>query len=300
MKNNTAKSGKRRFSLFGGKVSIHPLFLLVGAAQCFLGTLPSFLLAVVSALLHELAHAYAAASYGYRLNKIVLMPFGAMLDGEFSDLSAKYEIILSLAGPLCNFACAALFLALWWCFPSAYPYTESAFYASLSLGLCNLLPAYPLDGGRIAKQLLNFLFNKYLPPRKAEKRAKFFAALLSVLTALALIAVFLFTANSSEANWTIPVFCVFLLTGTFQKNDGAYERMGFSSYEAFSRGVNVRHIAVLESCTVKRALAFLRQGEYLVLEVYDENERFVGTITQNELSDFFLKTGLYAHLSAYF
>lgn len=296
----TKKSGKRRFSLFGGKLTLHPLFLLVGAVQCFTGELLSFLLVVICALLHELAHAYAGAQLGYKLNRIVLMPFGAMLDSDLVDLPVKDEIFVALAGPLCNLLCAALFLAVWWCFPVAYAYTDTAFFATLSLGLCNLLPAYPLDGGRVLRALVYQAFNAYMPPSKAEKRANFIVKTVAVLITALLLFLFLITAFETKPNWTILSFSLFLLFGIFQHRNTAYERIDFSLQEAFSRGVAVKHVAAFEDCTVKRALTFLSHGEYLILDVYTKNERYLGTVTQNELSKFFLKNGLYAKLGAFF
>ena len=301
LKNNAIKKGGGgRLSLFGGTLVFHPLFLIVGAVQCFTGTFLSFLTVVCCALLHELAHAYASARIGYRLNRIVLMPYGATLDGEFSDLSAKDEITIALAGPLCNLACAALFLGAWWCFPTAYAYTDTAFFASLSLGLCNLLPAYPLDGGRILKSALYHAFIAYMPPSKAQKRANMLCKIITILIAALLLTCFLFGAIAHTLNWTILSFCIFLLLGAFEKKDSHYIRMDFSLRSALSRGVFIKHVAVFETCTVKRALTFLSQGEYLALDIYSQTEAYLGTVTQNELSAFFLKHGLYAQIGTIF
>lgn len=272
----------------------------MGAVQCFTGELFSFLLIVVCALLHELAHAYAGAQLGYRLNRIVLMPFGAMLDSDLDELSAKDEIFVALAGPFSNLFCAALFLALWWCFPTAYAYTDTAFFASISLGICNLLPAYPLDGGRVLRALLYQAFNKTLPPAKAEKKANFSVKTVAVLITVLLLILFLVTALQKTPNWTLLSFCVFLLFGIFERKNTAYLRIDFSVQDALSRGIEIKHVAVFEDCTVKRALTFLSQGQYLILDVYTKNERYVGSVSQNELSKFFLEHGLYAALSTFF
>jgi stage IV sporulation protein FB len=125
------------------------LFFIVGIVYAFTGGLPLFLMSCLVALQHECAHAFSASKLGYRLNKIVLMPFGAVIDGDLSGLSNKDEISIALCGPLCNLITAGFFVALWWCFPITYAYTDVACYVSLTIALVNLLPAYPLDGGRI-------------------------------------------------------------------------------------------------------------------------------------------------------
>ena len=186
------KSGKRRFSFFAGRFSVHPLFLAVGVLECFLGELPLFLLSTVTALIHELAHAYAAERVGLRMKKVVLMPCGAFIDLDMRGLHAKDELFVALAGPLCNLACAALFLGLWWCFPASYPYTEAAQVSSLTIGLINLLPAYPLDGGRILRLWLIRAFKPYLPHEKCEKRANSITAFIGILVVILLFVFFFF------------------------------------------------------------------------------------------------------------
>ena len=108
------------------RLRLHPLFLLVGVWYCFKGELFLFLMSCLVALQHECAHAFAAAKLGYTLNTVVLMPFGAVIDGDLHDISLKDEIIVALCGPLCNLFTAALFAALWWFAPTMYAFTDTA------------------------------------------------------------------------------------------------------------------------------------------------------------------------------
>ena len=131
------------------RFAVHPLFLLFGVWYAFSGRLFLFLVFTLVALMHECGHAFAAARVGYRLDKIVLMPYGALISGDIEGIGLKDEIKVALAGPLVNAATAVLFVALWWFFPETYAYTDVAAYASAAIALVNLIPAYPLDGGRI-------------------------------------------------------------------------------------------------------------------------------------------------------
>ena len=290
-----SKSGKRRFSFLRNKFSIHPLFLAVGVAECFLKELPLFLISTIVALLHELAHAYAAEKVGLRLKKLVLMPCGAFIDLDMRGLNAKDELAIVVAGPLCNLLCAALFLGLWWCFPSTYPYTETAQLASLTIGLINLLPAYPLDGGRILRLWLIRLFNATLPPAKAEKRAELITAIVSICVVFGLLALFVAMLMGGEFSFSLLLFALFVLLGQPKKNkaESVYEKMDFTLRGRLKEGLPVRHIAVDESCTFQRAVGFLSQGEYLVLELFDAFGNPVGVLSQNELAAGFLQQGLY-------
>ena len=153
---------------------VHPLFFLVGIWYACTGELFLFLLSGLVAVQHELAHAFAAAKLGYKLNSIVLMPFGAVIDGDLEGLTAKDEILVAFWGPFCNLLTAVFFVALWWFAPTMYAFTDVVFYSSLAIALVNLLPAYPLDGGRILRCFLTRFFAKStadltLARRRAEK-----------------------------------------------------------------------------------------------------------------------------------
>ena len=300
VRKNKRESGGCRFSLFYGKLTVHPLFLLFGVWCALTGELLSFLSITACALLHELAHAAAAAKIGYAAEEIVLMPYGATLTANLDGTSARDEIRIALAGPFCNFVTAALFLALWWCFPSAYPYTEAAFTTSLSLGLCNLLPALPLDGGRVLYRALIAWFNAYLPPEKAKKQALLISRIISLLFCVFGVLLFLFAALNGTVNFSLLAFSLFLAAGAFSRKKNSFIRLNFSLRSAFERGIPLRQIAISASCSVKKTLTFLSSDAYLLLHVYNENERFLGTITQNELSEFFAQKGLYAVLGEYF
>ena len=191
------KERRNRRSLFLQKnpfrfFRLHPLFLAVGVWYAFTGELFLFLISTLVAVQHECAHAFAAAKLGYKLRSIVLMPFGAVIDGDMRGISLKDELFVAACGPLCNLLTAVFFVALWWFVPTMYAFTDTAFYASLSIGVINLLPAYPLDGGRILQCALTRFFAKtQVEPRKAEKKAALFCRVFTICLACGLLFLFL-------------------------------------------------------------------------------------------------------------
>ena len=81
----------------------------------------------------------------------------------------------------------------------------------------------------------------------------------------------------------------FLLLGALgNKERSAYGRIDFSCREALKKGVELKRVAVLDSCPIKAVMGFLSRGSYLVLEVYDESERHLFDLPQNELAVWFL------------
>ena len=94
------------------------------------------------------------------------MPYGAALIGEFEDADWRDECLIAAAGPLLNVILLIFCIALWWIEPKTYFFTENFAYACLSIAAVNLLPVYPLDGGRIVLALLSRKHNRVAAYKK--------------------------------------------------------------------------------------------------------------------------------------
>ncbi len=232
----------------------------MGIASAFTGDLLLFVAAVLAALEHECAHLIAARRYGYVLDRLVLMPYGAVLSGDLAGMTKREEIVVSVAGPLCNGGTALFFVALWWLFPETYPYTETAASISFSLFLVNLLPAFPLDGGRILLVLLRPI---------GAARARLVCRIVTFFTAAAVLGYFVYTCFS-EPSCSAIVFSALLVAGGF--GGGAYRPVTFSRTKDFSRGLEERRVAISSDRTVRDALRFLREDRYLTLLLFEKGE----------------------------
>ena len=164
-------------------------------------------------LLHELGHALVARSYGIRTTDITLYPIGGVARLQ-SMGSPNQEFWIALAGPLVNLAIAA---TLWLVLvgltgqpPTANVLGEGAFLqrvfiANIILAVFNLLPAFPMDGGRILRAVLAQRLGKVRATEIAATVGQVFAVLfgifglLSLNLVLVLIAFFLFIAAAGEA-----------------------------------------------------------------------------------------------------
>ncbi len=253
----------------------------------FRGELFLFFLSTLVALQHECAHAFAAAKLGYKLNRIVLMPFGAVIDGDLKNVSLKDEILVALWGPLCNLLTAIFFVALWWFAPTMYAFTDTACYSSLSIALVNLLPAYPLDGGRILQCALAKLFqSKTAREDLAERKARRVCKTLTLSLSLVLLLLFVLKQMDGEGNFSLLTFSLFLLFGGLGGKNTAYEKLSFSYFPDLKRGVELRRVAISAACPVKDAIRFFAKGYYLVFEVY-EGEKHLFDLSQNQFNDLF-------------
>jgi Zn-dependent protease/predicted transcriptional regulator len=111
--------------------------------------------------LHELSHSLTAQRYGIKVRSIVLMPIGGVSQMEEMPKEPRRELLISAAGPLTNFVIAAPLLALTWLnlvpdvAPDFVDFVRWVGLINVSLGAFNLLlPAFPMDGGRILRAVL--------------------------------------------------------------------------------------------------------------------------------------------------
>lgn len=99
------------------------------------------------AFVHELGHLVAGVILGLKVKSINIMPFGVSIN--FEDYSNKYvakKIIIAIAGPLVNLSLVVLGVFNDW--------NEDIIYSNMLIGMFNLIPLYPLDGGRILKYII--------------------------------------------------------------------------------------------------------------------------------------------------
>lgn len=214
--------------LFGVDIRIHVTFLFLLGFVWFSESLnmgvsgPGRGIALVSIIfgcvvLHELAHAVVAKRSGISVRSIILLPIGGvtlMEDPGASRPDPARDIRVAVAGPLLNLIIAAIAGALILTFAPqvklwAQPYIHasnlprSLFWGNLFLGAFNLLPAYPMDGGRILRALLVERMDYVHATRRAVTIGQVFAMLLMMIGLvwnawLVLVGFFLFLGAQME------------------------------------------------------------------------------------------------------
>ena len=109
-------------------------------------------------LLHELAHSVVARWRGMKVRDIVLFVFGGVSELGGEPGSAQTEFIMAFVGPLTSFVIGAVSLLLYWLtLKVSEPVSAVAYYLffiNVALGIFNLIPGFPLDGGRVLRAIL--------------------------------------------------------------------------------------------------------------------------------------------------
>lgn len=172
------------FRVKGIDVKVHLTFVLIliwaafrwssstgqGWEGALFGVVATLLL-FTSVLLHEFGHSLQALKFGVPVKDITLLPIGGVAQIEEMPEKPNEELRIALAGPAVNFAIAAILIAVGFLLQASAVVTLPELSASLGsaswsgmlsyltmanllLGLFNLIPAYPMDGGRVLRALL--------------------------------------------------------------------------------------------------------------------------------------------------
>lgn len=176
-----------------------------------------FVLAIFGCvLLHELGHALAARQFGIHTRNITLLPIGGVASLERIPRKPLQELWIAVAGPLVNVAIAAsLFLAMWLGIIGSFGtggFLQHLALANVVLVLFNMIPAFPMDGGRVLRSTLAMFTDWNQATEIAVSVGKFAAVgfgilgLLSGNLLLVIVAVFIYFAAHSElvAATTLP------------------------------------------------------------------------------------------------
>jgi len=210
------------FSIRGIAIRIHATFLLLlawfaasswidsGRAADAAASVGLILGVFGCVVLHELGHAAAARRYGLRTSDITLLPIGGIARLQGAPPTPRAEIVIALAGPAVNIAIAGVL----WAFTPADlngllddhdpSIASSLLGINLSLAAFNLIPAFPMDGGRVLRALLAL---RYPAPRATQLAAwvgqviAIGFAMLGLLyyPMLVLIAIFVWFGAAAEA-----------------------------------------------------------------------------------------------------
>ncbi|MGH6736468.1 MAG: site-2 protease family protein [Methyloceanibacter sp.] len=213
-------------TIAGAAIRIHITFLLFlvwlgmiyyrqgGAEAAWQGTI-FIVLIFLCVLLHELGHVFAARRYGVKTRDVTLWPFGGIASMERMPDKPGEELIVAIAGPAVNVAVAAVLLL--WLWPQLDPDNLAKLEdphvslavkvagANIILVLFNLIPAFPMDGGRVLRALLAMRMGTARATELAATIGQGFAIVFAILgivynPMLVIIAIFIFLAASGEAS----------------------------------------------------------------------------------------------------
>jgi Zn-dependent protease len=166
------------------------------------------LLLYVSVLVHELAHCVVARHYGLPVRRVLLYPLGGYSEIEQEPATPGREAMISAAGPLISLVLAGIGYELAKVISTGLPHDLIAqlFLANLIVGVFNLLPGLPLDGGRIFRAGVWRITGKPVTATIA-------AAWAGRVLALALVGLALFSQRSSGSGLNLYWLWLLVIAG---------------------------------------------------------------------------------------
>lgn len=164
---------------------------------------------------HELGHVLVARSFGWTVREVKLLPFGGVVEvEEAGGVPAKEEALVAIAGPLQNVwmglaAFALGQLGLW-----DSDWSEYVWKANLIIGLFNLLPIHPLDGGKLLQAALSYRVNYYKMLIWSARISLLFSVLMIISS---LIPLFIYR-DGIQLNLLIVGIFLFMTNWTYYRN----------------------------------------------------------------------------------
>ena len=258
------------------------LFLVVAVVfkQGYFATMYS-----IAVVLHEISHYVVASKLFYHCKEIQLGIFGAVLYGDFADVRGADRVKIALAGPLCNVALCLTCLALWWIFPDSYFFTESFFTANATMVCVNMLPCYPLDGGRVLTGALD---------GKLGKNALAVTKKLTIAISLAAFTAFVVSLFTGDNLFSVGLFAIGLFSGIFSRGKEIYTRTSITVNRSrfLKKGMELKTLVFNQKnqlCDVLKRM----QGNFLYcLEVVDDDMQVVARYGIAQLEQLVLETDL--------
>ncbi len=211
--------------VLGIRIGIHITFFLIiawigwvgwtiGGPESSLWAVAMICLLFICVILHELGHSVVALRYGVEVRSITLLPIGGVASMKSMPEEPRQELMIAVAGPLVNVLILAVLIPLkgfpsWLdmpIIPTTLPeMVDTMIRANIILVVFNMIPAFPMDGGRVLRALLAMFFSYTTATAWASGVGRVVAVLFVALGLyaphpfLVLIGVFVFIGAESEA-----------------------------------------------------------------------------------------------------
>ncbi len=240
------------------------------------------ILLFVSVLLHELGHSVIALRYKLPVRSITLFLFGGVAQVGAEPPSAVAELLIAIAGPLVSLALAVFFYALQSAVSGVEPLlglTKYLAYINMALVLFNLIPGYPLDGGRVFRAIVWAISGSMNRSTVIAANVGRFCALLLIFTGTFQM----FSGNLGGGLWIA-------LIGWFLDNAASVQIQqvtlrGLLTGHRVSQAMSTRYAVVPETLTLQQLVdeQILGSGQRCFL--VNRGDETLGLITLHRVKD---------------
>jgi stage IV sporulation protein FB len=283
------------FEFIGVRFKISLIFVLFVILTLIYGRYVEVFIFFISITFHELGHVFAANFLGFKTREIELMPFGGMARIDLLDYALPLEeVIIILAGPAVNIAIICM-CVLVQAAGVVRGHTGFIIDANMSLAIFNLLPAWPLDGGRLLRVCLNTKFGFFRATELAFWSGRVVAGLLVLIGVM-----------SYERLEYFNIFFIIVAGFIFYSCSNKSDYLLYKTYKASSHKVDkiasgavffANQMFVYEDTCLYAVISRILPGKYAYVYVLDSSGEVKGCLTETELLKGLTEKGYYVTFS---
>jgi stage IV sporulation protein FB len=267
----------------GTTYRFHPLFTLIMIGSAITGYFLEAVTLFGIVLVHEIGHLVAANGFGWRVREVQLLPFGGVLIvDELGTAPTREELIVSLAGPLQHVWMILIALLMKWVDVGASSWWDYFIEANLMIGLFNLIPVMPLDGGKVMQSLLGYLLSYH--------NTILYTAWISMILSLAIIVIAIVQLINGQLPLNILVIGISLLVS----NWFAYRQLPYHFFRfligrgnrmsrLLSRGTLAQPIVITRHRTMAETLKLFMREKYHLIYIVGETGRIQAVLPEQQL-----------------
>lgn len=275
--------------IFGAQVTVSWPFLALLALGVAFGYWPQVLILLGTLCTHELAHMAVARGFELPIGRVDLQPFGGVARVDEADMDPHTETAVAIAGPLNNLMLAglgALAQQVHWFQPDLLGFFIEA---NVAMAFFNLLPALPLDGGRIYRAYLSRKWGRRRVTSHLAAAGRIVALLLVLLGVVGIafgrlylgpliMAFFLYLAARQEEAWSGYAFWL----QHFRKKQALRARQ---------QTLPVQSLAVHADTPLGELTGHFMARRYHIFTLTDSHLRALGTLDEGQVADALLERG---------
>jgi Zn-dependent proteases len=274
------------FNILNMKIELHITYFLLLCLVVLSGNEYFGAASVLFSFLHELVHKKIAEVFGYTPEKISLGLFGGVLHLREGFIQPQKELLIHLSGPLFNIVIATILYIPYVTFLLSW--LEPVILANLVLGLFNLMPFYPLDGGKIIFLYLAF----FLGYSRSEKISRFFSRFFSLF--LFLFGIYLVQYN--VFNIFLCLLALNLFVACKQDNSFIFYKVTRNMEES-EKKIHKKMVVCRENAKAIKIIGRYKPLETNTFTIVNEKGNYKGQLSETELLNGIYHCGIYADLS---
>jgi len=271
------------------KISVSFLFIAVVVTALTAGIYTETMAALFALGVHEFAHVFVGSNLGIAIHEIEILPFGGKIISSLNDATDESEILMVLAGPLANFAVAGIIFFLSTLEFVSEKIAWQLINYQLMLGAFNMLPAFPLDGGRI--------FALWLTQRMSFVSSVRIAAHAGRVLAYTLLFIALLGFAFKKTYFNLIITGFFLLQQASKEAKNAHLVFMNQLVKKKERLLKNQYfpgeiIVVDEETPVKKLLYLFLPKKFFIVCILDKNMTICKILTETEIFDKIIEKGL--------